>query len=476
MDILQSLSSLACQSEKEYHAFYREIGLTHQQAFRQDEYDKQQALSIPPEIASSAEFGSFALNNLELIRQSFLDVLLSPDSADILWHLYCTPAESSTALGILSPSLGQIESIVRGGPNIYKLSGWVVHVLVGYGIVTKSIPEGVPPTAMGWSAEITNFFKNKLQPMYHSLDDAAKTVLHVAMLGHDIGVSKHILNHHIHGVPLVPAYLDELAIKKSLGQRHPELSFADFEWAVKAVVEFHAFLSNIGREYNLQYSKEYVDPLLESSQQSEWRVAFANNDFADMLLMITVGDVIAVNDNLFSVRKKQELTESYELLKRLLNGSYNQIDRESGGYDRFKAFLGDHVQNEEKAALDQFIQSYGFDNNEVWQRIYDIRKFDFAISLIGHFPNALDALLFLLLILYFIDSFLNIDHSAFNTIIVQFDPQIDPEIILPELEKIRTIGGFQHLHFMVIPDGWQLGQIKLTATYDGKLHDLKVSK
>ncbi len=476
MDILQSLISLVCQSDKEHHLFYRSVGLNHQQAFRQGDYNKQQALGIPPEIASSAEFRGYAFSNLELVRQNFLDVLMSPNSADILWHLYCTPAESSTALGILSPSLGRIEPIIRGGPNIYKLSGWMVHVLVGYEIVTKRIPEGVPPPSIDWPSEIANFFKKTLQPMYHSLDDVAKIVLHVAMLGHDIGVSKQILDHHIHGVPLVPAYLDELTIYETLARCHPELSFTDFIWAVQAVVEFHAFLSKLGREYNLQYSKECVDPFLESSKQSGWRVAFANKDFASILLMVTVADIIAVNDDLFSERKVRELTESYELFKRLLNNSYNQIDRGSGGYDRFKSFLGDHAQNEARSSFDQLIQSYDFDHDEVWQQIYDIREFNFAISFLGHFPYALDALLFVLLILYFIDSFLGIDHSDFNIVKVQFDPQINPEIVQPDLEKIRAIGSFKQLHFEAISDGWHIGQIKLTATYDGKLHELKVSK
>ena len=161
MSPLARLESQAMQGDY-FHAFFRERGLHLRRLYLEDNLDLQQATSIPPEVTPPAGLNNTIRENTEYLKNHFLQLLMSPASAEILWSLYCLPSqETQSTLGQLSPSLEALARVVRGGPNIYKMNGWLVHVLIGYSMVTSFIPKGELPQTIEWDAEVRKFCARK---------------------------------------------------------------------------------------------------------------------------------------------------------------------------------------------------------------------------------------------------------------------------------------------------------------------------
>jgi hypothetical protein len=218
---------------------------------------------------------------------------------------------------------------------VYKLNGWIPHVLVGYSVIADYIPAGNLPPVVEWHPEVLQYVRCTLGPVHDSLSPIELLILRSAMLGHDIGVVVQIADHDIHGVPLVPSYLQERGItQRILSDMAEGVSLDDFTWAVQAIVRFHALVNRVGVEFSENRSRKELVGLMESADSTAWRRRFAEVKLAPLLLLIAVGDLIAVDDVLLSARQVTAINAGYGTLCRLLRETPETDDEVAAGIGR----------------------------------------------------------------------------------------------------------------------------------------------
>lgn len=463
LGVIEHIKLLATQLDFDFHAYFRNRCLRLQESSNHH-LDLREPTLRPAETIASEVFREFALCNINVIKQNFLDLLMLPESAKILWLLHSTSLFSGNSTSILteiSPSLAAIAHIVRGGPNLYKLSGWLIHVLIGYSTVTYYIRRGELPNTIEWSPQVRQFIKYRMQPMYKLLDVEDRMILHVGVLGHDIGVAVDITNHEIHGVPLVQSYLQELNINENtLKQKCSNLSLPDFVWAVQAVIRFHTFANRVAIEYSKDRSAVEIANLVDSASSISWRMSFLEEKFAYMLFLLAVGDLIAVDDTLLNERKVEEMTKGYDTVVAILNGNLHVTNETDEGYIRFRGFLGDRNQITRKE-LEGLISSFGYNPGEFFTKFYKIQEFNFALSLVRYLPSAATTVLIFLIIFRFIDENLGYSIDFYSTVCVIFDHLLDTDTLTSFLTKFSKPNKLSELGLSTSSGVCNLGDIEL---------------
>lgn len=264
--VIDKLVGLAVISQETFHKVYRERGISLKKDFDANRLDLPTAIRAPSELVPSEAFRDAVREHESDITAGFLELLQSPYSSLLLFHLHSAPAYGDESmLTKISPSLSATRKVVRGGPNIYKVNGWVVHVLIGYAVVAHYIPKGRLPPTVNWPTEVVDFVQDQLAKMHAELQYEHQVIVKVSMLGHDIGVAKAVPDHHRHGKPLVRNYLKDLGMNSETIRRELQISsYEDFVWAVESIVEFHAFLNRIGIEISIAQAKQELNELLNS--------------------------------------------------------------------------------------------------------------------------------------------------------------------------------------------------------------------
>jgi len=460
-NILDRIKSLVDPLDFDFHTCFRQHSLYLREMYANKHNNHKQMTVIPVKVVPYKKFKEFVEDKVDHIRDNFLNLLMLPESAKILWFLHCSPAKASQSiLTELCPSLAAISQIVRAGPNVYKLSGWMIHVLVGYSIVTDYIPKGQLPSTIDWPSEVQTFIKNTMQPMYESLDAEDRIILHVGMLGHDIGVAIDITNHETHGVCLVKTYLKELNInRKTLKQQYKNLSFQDFLWAVKNIVRFHTFITRAGVEYSKDRSATDIADLLQSASTISWRMSFLQKKLARILFLIAVGDLIAVDDTLLNERKVKEMMKGYEMVESALNGNLCIVDHTQEGFDRFTAFLGDKNQVS-RARLEQLISSFGYSAFDFLNKFCKIQELNFALSLTRYLPSTDTTVLLFLIIFCFIDENLGYATDSYAKICVVFDHSLDANILTSYLAAFNEKHSLSKLTCSTGKHSYMLGDME----------------
>ncbi len=468
MSILQNIESYVSSSTVDYHVFFRERGLALHESYKNNSFNLSAATSNPPEVSTSREFLDLVNTNLEYLSEHFLDLLMSPLSARILWALYCSTSDTHlTVLGKLCPSLANIAQAVRGGPNIYKLNGWIVHVLIGYGIITDYIHRGSLPSTLEWPSSILDYVNRTLRPIYNSLTDINKTILHAGMLGHDIGVSVDITDHNLHGIPLVSSFLEEIRITpETIGGISRELDFDDFTWAVKSIVKYHTFINRVGIEFSIQRSAFEIEQLVQSADTLPWRLTFLREHFFKLLLLVATGDLIAVDDSLFTERKAREMQDSWKFLELIINDNMHSLDPTSAGFKRFQGFLNDDNVSVSKTELDVELTSLGYVPDRFWTSFYHAQEFNFALSLVRFLPAATDALLIFVLIFLFIDFKFPDTPDIYHEIRVVFDHKLDTDVIETNLSDISQFLKSNQFKTLIKQDSLEINGLRLVLTDD----------
>jgi len=461
----------------DYHVFFRDRSFKLQEHFKNDSFCLKKAVTVPVEIIAPGKFCGFATQNFPSIKEYFIDILLSPHSSKILFALYCCPAHNAhSILTKLSPSLEAIAYTVRGGANLYKLNGWMVHVLIGYSIVTDYLPKGDLPPTLAWSYNVKAFIKNTAQVIYKSLNETSRLILHASMLGHDIGISKEITDHDIHGVPLVPAFLKEINITgKILKDNHHDVPYEDFLWAVQAVVRYHTFINRIGVEYSIQRSQKEIETLLNSAESKPWRDTFLRKDFISIIFLVAIGDLIAVDDTLFSERKTQTILKGYDTLLSIFPKESYPTDKSSAGFHRFKNFLSDENLEIQKKDADEEIDSFGYSPDDFWGNFFAIEEFNFTLSLVPFLPSAIDTLFVFLLIFLFIDRCLGSKTDVYEKTRIIFDHSIKLEVLSSQISQLRTT--FTGDKYPSIKDNcWKIGKLEFLLLQDpeGQLISVRI--
>jgi hypothetical protein len=441
-DSLEALDRLARANQLDFPVFFRHRSLAMKCLYTAGRLRTEAAAAVPTEFVADEDLQALVSKSKDSIRASMPQILMSQHSADILWLLYCCPSDGGhSALLDLVPSLGRISDVVRGGPNLYKLSGWVVHVLLGYTVVTRCIPEGVPPSTRKWTAGVRRYFARDLLKTFSSLDASARLVLRTAMLGHDIGVAVDITDHDQHGVPLVRRYLKEIGLDATSLAAHGFASdFEDAAWAIESVVRHHTLVNRIGVEFSKSRSRAEVAGLLDSATSSAWRASFVHDSLASVLLLVGTADLIAVDDALLDELKIAQIRRGHAVLASILAKEDADGDVSQQGFQRYLNFVNQEASLVSKESLDAAVTSLGLNPQEIWQKIYHVQELNFALSLLPYLPGSDSTLMVFLVLFHFVDTCIGDTVAAYQSTRVVFSDALEPETVLPLVSRVRTAG------------------------------------
>jgi hypothetical protein len=472
-EFLERLDALATRSDLDFHRFFRFRSLAQKELHKAGMFKREAAVAIPPELIVVDDLQEPLSVRVAELRNSFLTILFADNSARILWHLYCVPVQGShSALAAVSPSLGKITNTVRGGYNVYKLSGWLVHVLIAYGIVAEYVPQGRLPATCQWPQEVATFFSGQLRTWYEHLDSTSRLLLRVAMLGHDIGVAVDITDHDVHGALLVEQYIRELGLSDAaLTRAGLPIALEDFVWAVRSAVRYHTFLSRIGVELSIQRCVQDARQLLESGMGRPWRLRFLTESFSTLLLLITVADLIAIDDDLLDSAKLGVLRRSHDVLRQILRGHPLTEDPVREGYERLARLAGAPVGKAEKSRFDAALVRFGYDPVVVWTKFYHLQELNFALSVLLHLDGENAALLVVLVIVGYIDERLGTSMETYVQTRVVLDPGLCSRDLCDMLSMLASESPVTSRLSLTDDQSWIIGGIEITgqSSPDGHL-------
>jgi len=358
--------------------------------------------------------------------------------------------------------LGAIAPVVRGGPNVYKLSGWLVHVLAAYSTVTDYIPKGELPATYNWHDDAREFFASGLKREYEALDRTGRMVLHTATLGHDIGVARSIPDHETRGVPLVAQYLEELGLTDAvLRQNGFEVALVDLSWAVQSIVQNHTLINRASVEFSTERTAEKMKSLMASAQSSPWRLSFLKH-LPGILVLLGVGDLMAVDDALLTPRSIAQIHHGHETLESIIRGEKGTCDYSKEGFQRFLHFLKDYCTPPCQSELDTIIAQAGHRPDRFWCKFYHLQELHFALTLLRCLPDAQAVLSILILLFDFVDSHTGRTDENYRTTRVEFDHSLEAADLMRTAVRMtdaRRSGCSSGTHDR---NSWRAGELELT--------------
>ena len=192
----------------EYDKFYKANGLLLKKTSDEEkELIKQDIKNKLHSLLKNVEI------DIDIVKKKFVDILLEKESCKYLWILYCKTENGENYIDKISNILKQENKVTRGGTNTYKITGWMVHTLYVYQILSYNIPLNI---------ELVNYNGDKdnkkqleeIHNIYNRLDESAIFLLKIIGLIHDIGVIEDIKNHDILGPKYVEQVLKEIGVNQ----------------------------------------------------------------------------------------------------------------------------------------------------------------------------------------------------------------------------------------------------------------------
>lgn len=424
---------IARGDDTDYQAYFRRRGLELRDALQSGHFDVNFATQPPSELVP-AKVRVDALELANHLRSSWKELFSCQDSAAALWALYLARGENQgSSLCELLPSLEAIRPVYRNGLNIYKLNGWVVHVLVGYSFVTHHIPNGTLPDTVDWDEGVRTF-QARLQVVYSGLSSSTKTLLAVAFLGHDIGVRVEIRNHDLHGVPLVPAYLSELG----MDDRTKPVAVPDLEWRVTCLVRFHALMNRVGVELrDAKVGRQLFDFLKSDGKLETDRRAFVVDELPSLLTLLGTADLVAVNDELLTTQKASKIMAGFSRLETIVQSLGESADGavdEAEGLERIVNFLPDPGGVQDEGDVEQLLAS-GTNASDFLRSFAALGEIDFGQSLLPRLRNNEQVVRLFAALL---PGLFNATNGDLLTGVMRFSPALQADTVSKWLDRCRT--------------------------------------
>jgi hypothetical protein len=224
-------------------------------------------------------------------------------------------------------------------------------------------------------------------------------------------------------------------------------------------------------EYSIERSLFELEGIRSSAADFPWRLDFLKNNFLSLLLLISTGDLIAVEDSLFSERTVTQMKKGYELLQDLLSGSTKNANEELEGFERFNAFLSDKNKDETRENLEEFLNGFGYPHSEFWKKFFLVQEFNFTLSLVPHLPQGKFTLLIFIILFKYIDENVASNLKDFSNIRIVFDHTISSKFLFDQICMVENSEVLTSLLIQKTKNCWELNS--LVITNDGSLVNIK---
>ena len=447
--IIKSLSESVGHKPSLFHSYYRKLGLLLQE-FEKTTSEKERILieenikkvkQAKPLINPNVR--NLVLNNLDVIRQNFVDILKCSNSSDMLWTLYEIETRTNVnALSEISNLFEQLSHVKRGGINIYKLNGWMVHVLVAYEVVNSDIPYDNPPASISWESNIRTLFRTKLKTIYSSITPTGQFLLKIGMLAHDIGVVKAIQDHEISGPNYLRSFFDDLNINpQTLNKASVKIDSQSLFDAIALIIRYHTFINRVGTEYSDTRVFKEMNHLHQRFKGNLFMDNYVRNDFIKMLLILGIGDTVAVDDNLITERNLHRIFSSCEYIEGMHRGGEIVRSLEDVALSRLTAFVSDGQQDSLISDFTRILDEYGYNENKFLFQLYHVQEIDFGMPTLKPLNSPYLVVKIFCMIFIIIDAKLGTTSEQLSRTRVIFDHSIQTS----ELKEVISYASFDQL-------------------------------
>jgi hypothetical protein len=373
-------------------------------------------------------------SNLQDVKENFFYVFLQPDSHYILWSFNEIEISDKSLLSNISQEINKLSAITRGGINIYKKNGWMIHVLYGYQLINYNIPRGCLPDTINWPNNINTIF-SKLKNYYDKLTPLDKIILNIGYFLHDIGVIDGVQNHSNNGPNHVPIVLKELNINgEQLKKYGIDLDYLDFEEILKILVENHTLINRVSGEYS---DKAIINELIKIKSRlsrNETLAKFYQNDFPITILIIGIADFIAVDDRLLNLGEFKKIMQSYEYIQAIISGKRPERSVTDVALSRVRVMVKEKYSDDIDYYINYYSKTFDIKKDLFINIIYNINRIEYGIATLKPMNNPGIAVKILFIISKIIRYKLGVDQAESTNVI--FDSSLDIDFLKNIVEKI----------------------------------------
>lgn len=311
-------------------------------------------------------------------KEQFANIFFDDDSAKILWILKCEKSEENK-LYKFCDYLKSVSFTKRGGLNVYKRMGWDVHVLYAYQMVNENFARCLNLDIPGAPKDFSLYHN-----IYKILPYEAKFILKIATFLHDVGVVDGVSDHEIKGVKWVEQRYSELGITDSLLEQNgifiPTCEIVEL---LKIIVGNHQIMNQIGSEVSDYSVFETLTKARETLHGFSKTTELFEKYIAEIMILLSAADLLAVNDTLLTRDKMDETLESYNYFKLLLGQKFVERDAQIYGIQRYRSLLPDEKKasftNEVFSAI---VDDIGYNLNEITAFLYDIKQLSYGMTVV----------------------------------------------------------------------------------------------
>jgi hypothetical protein len=345
---------------------YGDWCLRHPAAFSPEDARTLPEPVVPPEVSVLVGDAREILHSHKEddVRAQLPAILLSDDGLVWLWFLHeVSPYRGSRrAIYHYMPILEPLESVRRGGLNVYKRYSWTMHVLAAADVVWRCIPAGVlPPSAPD---EARDDFGG-IRDLYLALQSDARKLLRLGCILHDIGVRDGVEDHPRKGVPYVAGALTDFG-----GSQEFLIAAADIPTIIEAFVAEHTLLSKINGELSPGMIRNAFDPWVEKCSTDRAR-EFVRRELPTVLALFVSADLVAVDGKLLTARSVRRLRSAPAWMSAL------HPEREVDGAVRIANLL-----DEDDDAVRSALQERHRDSGELLEILAAADALDYAVGVL----------------------------------------------------------------------------------------------
>ena len=356
--------------------------------------------------------------NTSEVKSLMPEIIFSNSSHQILWYLNSVDLGEMSILDSVSYLFAETNKVVRGGINTYKLSGWMVHVLYVYQILTYNIPNGVAPTSfVGSPVDYT--FKN-LKNTYEGLSCVFKTILRVFGLIHDIGVVDGVQHHDADGGKYVNRILVDLNLTEDFWAGY-NARYDDIVLILQVLITNHTLINKVSAEdsdLSIREKCRAINDILSNTSGS-----FMYDEIATCLYLLGIADLIAVDDSLYTEKKYRLATSSHQFLKSVLKGDPLKRNTEEIALLRLGEMAYEDTYSDLKKETIEILKKQNLDYSKFCTGLYKIFRIEYATA----FLKPLRKLEYSVIVLSKMVAFLmdNFGEDRLEKTYIVFDSSID---------------------------------------------------
>lgn len=373
MDIFGIKNLTNKELEFNYDNYYRNLGLDLQKA--KTESDKNIIRKISKEKLDTL------LCNIEVdintLKDNFINLILNKDSAKYLWILYGKYENEENYIDKISNILKGENKIIRGGANIYKMNGWMVHTLYVYQIINNNIAQNIEIFNCKGNTEKREEV-SELHTIYTKLSAEAKFILKVFSLIHDIGVIEDVKSHDKVGSKYVEDVLQEIGLnQEKLSENNINIDILDFIEILKGLINQHVLITSVSSESSDLYVEKQYREFLKLMPQ----VDSIKNNVSEILFLLAYADLMAVNETLMNTEKYRRTKNGYKFFDEI---SYERIpkrDKEKVAIERICDMTGEKQSQNLIIRFNNILEKNNIDKIQFIEDMYNIKRMRYTLSL-----------------------------------------------------------------------------------------------